>query len=110
MKKELVFSSAIITVGLFDWLTTVLGILFFGATETNPILSGLTRSNLLLFSVVKLGVVAIVGLTFSKAVSVSESTLRGGNFTKVFLYGGYSLTFLTLLAIVSSNIFVLFRS
>lgn len=93
-----------------DWLTTVAGILFFGATEANPILTVLTKSGLLLFSVVKLSVVVIVGLTFSKAVSVGESTTCGWNFTKGFLYGGYSLTVLTLSVIVSSNIFVLFRS
>ena len=95
MKKELVFSSTMIAVG---------------AAEANPILTGLTTSSLLLFSMVKLSVVVIAGLTFSKAVSVSESTTCSSNFTKGFLYGGYSLTVLTLLAIVSSNIFVLFRS
>ncbi len=110
MKKELIFSSAIIVAGLLDWLTTVVGILFFGATEANPILTGLTTSSLLLFSVVKLSVVVIVGLAFSRAVSVSESTTCGWNFTKGFLYGGYSLTVLLLLVIVSGNIFVLFRS
>jgi hypothetical protein len=110
VRKELVFSSAMIAVGLLDWLTTVAGILFFGATEANPILTVLTKSGLLLFSVVKLSVVVIVGLTFSKAVSVGESTTCGWNFTKVFIYGGYSLTILTLLIIVGSNIFVIFRS
>jgi hypothetical protein len=110
VKKEFVFSSAMIAVGLLDWLTTVAGILFFGATEANPILTGLTTSSLLLFSMIKLVAVVIVGLTFSKAVSISESITCGWNFTKSFLYGGYSLTLLILLAIINNNIFVFFRS
>ena len=91
-KKEILILLAIILVGLIDWLTTVTGILFFGATEVNPLLSGLTRSSLILFSVVKLGAVVMVGFVFYKAVAISRP-LTDWHFTKNFLLGGYSIAF-----------------
>ena len=110
MKVEVVFLSAILLVGLLDWLTTVAGVLFCGASEVNPLLSGLAKSSLLVFSLVKLTAVTLVGFTFYKGASVSKTSVSGWNFTKGFLYGGYSLTFLALTAIVGSNMIELFRA
>jgi hypothetical protein len=56
VKKEVLFCTTLILIGTIDWLTTIIGIVFFGATETNPLLAGLTQSNMLIFSVVKLSV------------------------------------------------------
>ncbi len=107
--KERLFFSAIIIVGFLDWLSTVSGILFFGATEVNPLLFGLTRSSMILFSLVKLSAVILIGFTFYKAAAISESATNNWHFTKKFLYGGYSLTLLALAAVVTSNITTIFR-
>lgn len=109
LKKELVFFSAIIAVGFLDWLTTVTGIFFYGATEVNPLLSGLTRSSMLLFSEVKLSTVLIVGFAFYKASVVIKSRTDDWHSIKRFFYGGYSLTFLMLSAVVASNVIAIFR-
>jgi hypothetical protein len=109
LKKELVFFSAIITVGFLDWLTTVTGVLFTGATEVNPLLSGLTRSSMLLFSLVKLSAVVLIGFAFYKAAAISTRLTSDWHFTKRFLDGGYSLTFLAITAIVANNMITIFR-
>ncbi len=108
-KKELVFFSAIVLMGFIDWLTTVTGVLFFGATEVNPILSGLTRSSMILFSAVKLSAVVLVGFAFYSATVISKPHANDWRLTKRFLYGGYLLTFLMLIAVVSSNMVTIFR-
>lgn len=109
VKKELIFLCAIVLVGFIDWLTTVTGVIFFGATEVNPMLSGLTKSSLILFSAVKLSAVVIVGLAFYAATAICKSQTDGWRLTKRFVYVGYSLTFLMLTAVVSSNMITLFR-
>jgi hypothetical protein len=109
VKKEFIFLSAIILVGFIDWLTTVTGVLFFGATEVNPMLSGLTKSSMILFSAVKLSAVVFVALAFYTATTISKSHNDGWRLTKRFLYGGYLLTLLMLTAVVSSNMITLLR-
>jgi polyferredoxin len=109
LKKEIIFFSAIILLGFLDWLTTVTGIFFYGAAEFNPLLSGLTKSSMMLFSVVKLSAVVLIGFAFYKAAAISKSRTNDWRFTKRFLYGGYSLTFLVLTAVVASNMIAIFR-
>ena len=109
LKKELLLFSAIILLGFLDWLTTVTGLLFFGAAEANPLLSGLTRSSMLLFSVVKLSAVVLIGFAFYKAAVISKSATSDWHFTRRFLYGGYSLTLFALTAVVASNMIAVFR-
>lgn len=109
LRKELLLFSAIILLGFLDWLTTVTGFLFYGAAEVNPLLSGLTKSSMMLFSVVKLSAVVLVGFVFYKAAAISKSRTNDWHFTKRFLYGGYSLTFFALTAVVTSNMIAIFR-
>jgi hypothetical protein len=103
LKKEHLFFSAIILVGIVDWLTTVAGVLFFGATEINPLLSGLTKTSMILFSAIKLSAIVIAGFAFYKA-RVLSTTAHDWNFTRRFLYSGYSVTLLALTAVVANNL------
>ena len=108
-KQELMVFSAIILMGFLDWLTTVTGVLFFGATEVNPLLSGLTRSSMILFSAIKLSAVVLAGFTFYKAAAITRLTTTDWHFTKRFLDGGCSLTFLALTTVVANNMITVFR-
>jgi len=108
-KKELLLFCAIILLGFLDWLTTITGLFFYGAAEANPLLSGLTKSSMMLFSAVKLSAVLIIGFAFYKATTISKSGTDDWRFAKRFLYGGYSLTFLALIAVVASNMIAILR-
>jgi hypothetical protein len=54
----------LVMMGLMDCLTTVVGTLYFGTRELNPLIAGLLSSNLVVFVVVKLLVTGCVGLIF----------------------------------------------
>jgi hypothetical protein len=102
-RKELIFFFAILLVGFLDWLTTVTGILYFGAIEINPLLSGLTTSNMAVFSAVKLAVVVISGLAFYKAAAIAGRAKGELQFTRRFLNGGCSVTVLAMTVVVANN-------
>ncbi len=86
------------------WLTTLVGVVFFGAAETNFLLAGLTRSNMLLFSAVKLSVITLTGLVFYKAETKAKLTSQISPLAKKFLTSGYAICLLTL-SLVVVNIF-----
>jgi hypothetical protein len=65
-RKELFLCIILISLGLADWLTTIIGVTNFGATETNPLLSTLTQSNLLAFSIIKISATLLIGGLFYK--------------------------------------------
>jgi hypothetical protein len=101
IKKSWLFFSALVLVGFLDWLTTVVGVSFFGASETNPLLINIVTSSIVLFSVVKLFAVVAGGLAFYKAVGLTTNLNRG--LTKKFLDISYSLTFLAISVVVFNN-------
>ncbi|MCL5876223.1 MAG: DUF5658 family protein [Candidatus Bathyarchaeota archaeon] len=105
IKKDLLFLSALILVGVSDWLTTVLGVTFCGASETNPLMAGLVGSNMVAFSVVKLFAVVATGFAFYKAVGISVNL----NWmpAKRFLDVSYLATFLLLTGVVVNNVSVI---
>ncbi len=105
IKKDLLFFSALILIGLSDWLTTIVGVSFFGAQETNPLLMGLVSSNMVLFSAVKLCAVVGAGLAFYKAVGLSKGL--NWNVTNRFLDVSYLATFFLLVGVVINNLNVI---
>jgi hypothetical protein len=104
VKKELVFCLSLILMGFLDWLTTIIGILYFGAVEINPLFAGMTKASILAYSGIKLSVVVLTGFLFYEADKF-EKMLRGNShFGKRFLELGYLVSFMTLTFVVTSNI------
>jgi hypothetical protein len=103
VKKEILFCTTIILIGTLDWLTTLVGVVFFGATETNFLLAGLTQSNLLLFSAVKLCSITLTGLIFYKAETKAKLTSQISPLAKKFLTSGYAICLLILSLVVANN-------
>ena len=102
-KKGLLFFLAIFLLGFLDWLTTMIGILFLDSAEINPFLSGITRSSMLIFSLVKLSAVILAGCAFYKAEAIYELTMNHWHYTKSLLYGGFSLMLLAFTGVVANN-------
>jgi hypothetical protein len=109
MVSQKLFCSALVMLGVVDWLTTIVGIAFFGAKEANPLLAGMTTSSLLLFSFAKLSAVSITGFAFFKAMGMSTGMGQVGGFTARFVYSGYIVAFFTLAALVVNNMTVIAR-
>jgi hypothetical protein len=107
--KQVLIPLAMICLGLLDWLTTVAGISFFGANEINPLFSALTSSSLLLFSTLKLTIVAIMGLAFYKATTISMSIKNNACLAPRIFKIGYLFTFFVLATVVISNLITIIR-
>jgi len=109
VKREVLFCTTIILIGTLDWLTTLVGIVFFGATETNPLIANLTQSNMLLFSVVKLSAITLTGLIFYRAETQAKLTSKISPFAKKFLNAGYVTSLLILSVVVLNNFNAIFK-
>ena len=109
VKKEVLFAATIVLIGTLDWLTTIVGVLFFGATETNPLIASLTQSNMLLFSAVKLSAITLTGLVFYKAETKTKITSQISPFAKKFLHSGYAICLFTLTVVVLNNFSAIVR-
>ena len=64
MLKAKVTPSILFVLGSIDWLTTIIGIAYFGAVEGNPLIASLADSNLAFFTLLKLGTAFFVAFLF----------------------------------------------
>ena len=100
--------SLLVLMGSMDWLTTIVGIVYFGAVEGNPFIADIARTNLPAFTVIKLGTAFFVAFLFHRA----EKTLNQAkdkeskSFTSVryLLKGTYAASIIFLLAAVLNNV------
>ncbi|MDX1814209.1 MAG: DUF5658 family protein, partial [Candidatus Bathyarchaeia archaeon] len=103
-------SVTLVMMGTMDWLTTIIGIAYFGAVESNPFMAGLTNSSLITFTVVKLTTTLLMALLFYKAEKTLQAapnqTGRTFMFTRVILRVAYVVTTALLLAAVVNNLLV----
>ncbi len=100
--------------GSMDWLTTIIGIVYFGAVESNPFMAGLTSTSLVTFTAVKLATTAFVALLFYKAektlLLVPDKTSRSFRLTHIVLRASYIIATTLLLAAIVNNLFVVAKA
>jgi len=93
-----------------DWLTTLIGIVYFGAVESNPFMASLTSTSLATFTAVKLATTVLVALLFYKAektlLVAPDKTSRSFMLTRIVLKASYLLATALLLAAVVNNLLV----
>ena len=97
-----------------DWLSTIIGIAYFGAVEGNPLLAELTRTNLVAFTALKLTAAMFVGLLSYQGERMLQR-LRDKN-SKSFLRArltlrvGYVIVTTVLLVTILNNIIVVAKA
>jgi len=100
--------SLLVLMGSLDWLTTIVGIVWFGAVEGNPFLAGLAGTNLPAFTAIKLGTAAFVGFLFYQANKtlnrVEDKSSKGFMRTRFVLRGAYLASAIFLTFVVLNNI------
>jgi len=103
-------SLSLILMGSMDWLTTIVGIAYFGAVEGNPFLADITQTSLPLFTVIKLSTTIMVGLLFYKAektlLGTPDKSTRSFKFARITLRVAYITATLLLLFAVLNNLIV----
>jgi hypothetical protein len=100
--------------GSIDWLTTIIGIVYFGAVEGNPFLVDITRISLLAFTAIKLSTTIIIGLLFYNAEKMLPRFLyksaRSYRCARIMLRVGYVVAMALLLAAVLNNLLVVAKA
>jgi hypothetical protein len=106
-------SLALVLIGSMDWLTTIIGIVYFGAVEGNPFLADITRTSLPAFTAIKLFTTIFVGLLFYKAdkmlLRTQDKSTRSFRFARIILRVAYITATALLLVAVLNNLIVVFK-
>ena len=107
-------SLLIVLVGSLDCITTVIGILYFGAVECNPFLAGMVSTNLPAFIILKSVTTVFVGLIFYQADKILMKTQdkhsKAFKWTRHLLKAAYVGIVVFLVVVVANNITVLARA
>ena len=111
-RSQIIPSILLIIMGTVDCITTVMGILYHGDSELNPLMAGIVSTNIGAFLIVKLAATMIAALSF---VIANKTLMKTQNKeTKTFIYSSKlikiaSAGLLVFLAIVvTNNLLVLF--
>ena len=95
--------------GFLDWLTTVLGVLYFGAVEINPLFAGIINSNIVVYSGIKLSTAVLIGFLFYKGYTTEKTPRSNSHLGKLFLSSGYFASLMALTVVVANNIIAVVR-
>lgn len=95
--------------GFLDWLTTILGVLYFGAVEINPLFAGITDSNILVYSGIKLSTAVLIGFLFYKGYAIEKTPGINSHLGKLFIGSGYFVSLMALTVVVANNIIAVIR-
>jgi hypothetical protein len=111
LKSEAFPSFFIILLGSIDALTTVIGVLYFGAAELNPFMTGIIGTNIMAFLAIKISATFLIAFTYilakrtlNKAMDKSTKSFRNSS---MIMKGAYAGVVIFLLITVINNFTVL---
>jgi hypothetical protein len=109
-KKEIVPCLLLISLGLLDLVTTLLGVHYFGAVEINPLFAGIINSNIVVYSGIKLSTAILIGFLFYKGFASEKTSGINSNLGKRFLKSGYYVSLMALTVVVTNNMIAVARA
>ena len=74
LKSDVFPSFVLILMGSIDCLTTVIGVLYFGASELNPLMTGIVSTNIVAFLALKISATFLIGFTYILAKRTLNKT------------------------------------
>ena len=111
LKAEIIPSFLIILLGSIDAITTVIGVLYFGAAELNPLMNGIVNTSILAFVALKITATFLIGFTYilakrtlNKTIDKESRTFRYSNRLMKVAYLGL-IVFLVI--VVANNLTIL---
>ena len=111
LKSDVFPSFFIILLGSIDALTTVIGVLYSGAVELNPFMTGIVNTNIAAFLAIKISATFLIGFTYILAKKTLNKTMNKS--TKTFKYsswlikGAYAGLLIFLIITVINNLIIL---
>ena len=113
LKAEVCPIFLIILLGSIDCITTVIGVMYFGASEINPLMIGIVNSSIAGFLALKISATLLIAFTYiyakrtlNKAIDKSTKAFKVSN--KV-MKGAYVGLMIFLLVTVINNLIVIIR-
>ncbi|MGD0406534.1 MAG: DUF5658 family protein [Candidatus Bathyarchaeia archaeon] len=111
LKTEVFPSFLIIFMGSIDCLTTVIGVLYFGAAELNPFMAGIVSTNIGAFLVVKLAATILIAFTYILAnktlMKTQNKSTKSFKYSCKFLKVAYAGILAFLVIVVANNLIIL---
>jgi hypothetical protein len=111
LKSDVFPSFILILMGSIDCLTTVIGVLYFGASEMNPLMANIVSTNIFAFLALKISATFLIGFTYILAKRSLSRTLNKES--KSFKYSNrlmkvaYSGLMVFLFIVILNNLIVL---
>jgi hypothetical protein len=111
LKTEILPSFLLIIMGSIDCLTTVIGILYSGASEVNPLMAGIVNTNIGAFLVVKLAATMFIASSYILANKIlnktQNKTSKSYKYSRKLLRVGYVGTVVFLFIVVTNNLLII---
>jgi hypothetical protein len=111
VKTEILPSFLLILLGSIDCITTVIGVMYFGASELNPFMTAIISSSMAGFLVLKISASFLIGVTYiyakrtlNKAMDKSSKAYKT---SRKIMKGAYASLIIFLMLAVINNLFVL---
>ena len=101
----------LVLMGSIDCITTVVGTLYFGAVELNPVIAGVVTSNIAAFVVLKLATTFMICLIFFQAEKIlmktQDKSSKAFSRTQKIFKVAYAGVIVFLVVVVANNTIVL---
>ena len=111
LKSDVFPSFVLILMGSIDCLTTVIGVLYFGAAELNPLMTGIVSTNIVAFLALKISATFLIGFTYILAKRTLNRTLnkesKSFKYSSRLLKVAYAGLMIFLFIVIVNNLTVL---
>jgi hypothetical protein len=111
LKSDVFPSFILILMGSIDCLTTVIGVLYYGAAEMNPLMTGIVSTNIAAFLALKISATFLIGFTYilakrtlNKTQNKESTTFKYSNRLMKIVYTGLMVF---LFIVIINNISIL---
>ena len=113
LRMDIVPCLLLVIMGSIDCFTTVIGVLYSGDSELNPLMAGIVNSNIGAFLVVKLAATMFIALAYILANKILTNTrnknTRTFKFSHKMLKIGYAGIIVFLCIVVANNLIILLK-
>jgi len=111
LKADIIPSLLLIIMGSIDCLTTVIGVIYSGASELNPMMAGIVNTNIGAFLVVKLAATIFIAMAYILANKILMNTPNKNSRTFKFSYKMLRIGYIGIIGflaiVVANNLIIL---
>ena len=111
IKTEVIPSFLLILMGAIDCLTTVIGVLYSGAKESNPFMAGIISTNIGAFLAVKIAATLLVASTYILAnrtlIKTPNKNSKAFKYSSKLLKIAYAGILVFMIIVVANNLLIL---